>query len=111
MNEDYKLVWSDEWGDMRKSKSSKQSDELSVNEERLFLELRRMTSGKGRTVIEIKGLPNNEKWCLELTKELKKSIGVGGTYKNNFIEIHGEKIESVIKVLEKRKLKWKKVGG
>ena len=104
-----RLVWSDDKGDQRKNKVGNQ--DVAVHESQLELKIRRLTSGKGRTVIEITGLPKNKKWCKELAKELKKAMGVGGTYKDQFIEIHGEKIEDVIKHLDSRSLKWKKTGG
>ena len=104
-----RLVWSDDKGDQRKNKVGNQ--DVAVHESQLELKIRRLTSGKGRTVIEITGLPKNKKWCKELAKEPKKAMGVGGTYKDQFIEIHGEKIEDVIKHLDSRSLKWKKTGG
>ena len=66
---------------------------------------------KGRTVIEISDLPKCKIWCKNFAKELKKKIGDGGTYKNDLIEIHGEKIEEVIGFLDKKLIKWKKTGG
>lgn len=110
MNDDTRLVWSDEEGDLRKKKN-KSSDSKPVDESLIVLELRRITSGKGRTVIEITALPNSKSWCKKLAKDLKKYIGVGGAYKNDFIEVHGEKMDDVIKVLESKSLKFKKTGG
>ena len=104
-----RTVWSDEAGDLRKSKT-KQPD-AAVDESKLKLELRRLTSGKGRTVIEIKGLPKNKKWCQQLAKGLKKHLGVGGTFKNDYIELHGEQIEKVMGFLDKKSISWKKTGG
>lgn len=104
-----RLVWSDEQGDLRKSKNSqKQAD---VNENNLILKLRRLTSGKGRAVIELTGLPSNKNWCKKLAKDLKKSLGVGGAYKSDYIEIHGEKLEAVCDFLDKRSIRWKQIGG
>jgi translation initiation factor 1 len=105
------LVWSDKGGDQRKTKITEHDKPISVNEKELELKLRRLTSGKGRTVIEVSGLPNNKNWCQSLAKELKKALGVGGTYKQNYIEIHGENIEKVMQLLDSRSLKWKKTGG
>ena len=82
-----------------------------MDETQLLLKLRRLTSGKGRTVIEITGLPNNKTWCQQLAKDLKKKLGVGGTFKDQYIEIHGEKIEQVMALLDSKSLKWKKTGG
>ena len=104
-----KLVWSDEHGDLRKKKGS--TREETVDEAKIELNVRRLTSGKGRTVVEITGLPSNKNWCKKLAKDLKKALGVGGAYKNDFIEVHGEKVDEVIALLEKRSLKWKKTGG
>lgn len=106
---DAKLVWSDEQGDLRKKKNEPQT--VEVDEAALELSLRRLTSGKGRTIIEITGLPQNKKWCQKLTKNLKKKLGVGGAYKNNAIEIHGEKLDQVISFLEENALQFKKTGG
>ncbi len=103
------LVYSSEHGDLRKNKNAKVEGE--VDEASLLLEVRRLTSGKGRTVIEIKGLPTNKSWCKKLAKDLKKKIGVGGAYKNDFIEVHGEKYDQVASFLDSRKLAFKKVGG
>ncbi len=107
---DNKLVWSDEEGDVRK-KSDKSSSNEGVDESNLKLHLRRLTSGKGRTVIEITNLPNNKTWCKTLAKELKKKLGVGGAYKKDFIEVHGEKMDQVQNHLDSRSIKWIKTGG
>ena len=107
---DDQLVWSDEHGDMRK-KGKKDAHDIDVVESELELKIRRLTSGKGRTIIEITDLPQNKNWCKKLARELKKSLGVGGAYKNDFIEIHGEQIEKVIIFFEARNLKFKKIGG
>ncbi len=104
-----KLVWSDDQGDQRKKTTGNR--DVAVHEQQLELKVRRLTSGKGRTVIEITGLPNNKVWCKALAKDLKKALGAGGTYKDQYIEIHGEKIEEVTAVLDRRSLKWKQTGG
>lgn len=110
MNDDNRLVWSDEEGDLRK-KNKKTTSTESVDESSIVLEVRRMTSGKGRTVIEVTGLPSNKSWCKKLAKDIKKSLGVGGAYKNDFIEVHGEKLQEVLSFLETKALKYKQTGG
>ncbi|MEC9281475.1 MAG: stress response translation initiation inhibitor YciH [Bdellovibrionota bacterium] len=107
---DKKLVWSDDQGDLRKSKNSSKGDE-TIDESIICLEIRRLTSGKGRTVVEIKGLPNNKNWNKKLAKDLKKKLGVGGAFKDNYIEIHGEKIEAVKAYLDSINIKFKQTGG
>ena len=104
-----RLVWSDDDGDLRKKKEKQLQG--SVDLKNIVLNVRRLTSGKGRTVIEISALPNNKQWCKDLAKDLKKALGVGGTYKNAYIEIHGEKIDLVTQVLDSKSIRWKKTGG
>ena len=105
------LVYSSKLGDLRKEKSKISKDDYEVDESALQLLIRRLTSGKGRTVIEIKGLPANKNWCKGLAKDLKKKIGVGGSFKNDFIEVHGENFEQVAKFLNSKKISFKKIGG
>ena len=107
---DNRLVWSDEHGDMRKKKDSHSQDDI-VDESSLTLSIRRLTSGKGRAVIQIGNLPSNKSWCKKLAKELKKVLGVGGSYKKDFIEVHGEKLSQVCDVLDAKSINWKKIGG
>lgn len=107
---EHKVVWSSDGGDVRKKEKSDKGDS-SLDESNILLELRRLTSGKGRVVVEIKNLPNNKSWCKKLAKEIKKSLGVGGAYKNDFIEVHGEKLVQVKEFLDSKNIKWKQVGG
>jgi translation initiation factor 1 len=104
-----KLVWSDELGDLRKSKTPK--DQKPVDEESIVLEIKRLTSGKGRTILEISSLPNNRSWCKKLAKDIKKKLATGGSYKTNIIEVHGEHLEKLTEFLDSLSIKWKKVGG
>ena len=107
------IVWSSEDGDTRgnKKRKSKTNKQEEVNEKDIVLQIRRLTAGKGRTVLEIKGLPSNNKWCKDLASYLKRSLGVAGTYKKGMIEIHGENLERLSELLDDRELKWKKTGG
>lgn len=102
------IVWSSDGGDLRGKKSSEKE---IVNEENLELKVRRLTSGKGRVVIEITGLPNNKSWCKNLAKDLKKKLATGGAYKEDFIEVHGEKLDQVKTFLTQKQLKFKQTGG
>ena len=108
-----KLVWSDELGDLRKQVSKQDESNAidPVDVKLLVLKLRRLTQGKGRAVIEISSLPENSSWCKELERELKKTLGVGGTYKKNIIEISGDKMLEVANLLDQKQIKWKKIGG
>lgn len=65
----------------------------------------------GKTVTVLDGLPKNEAFLKELTKELKSRCGTGGTYltsgKSGIIEIQGDKREAVKKILDAKKIRFK----
>jgi translation initiation factor 1 len=65
----------------------------------------------GKTVTVIDQLPKQELFLRELTSELKKKCGVGGTYitdrKEGVIEIQGDKREMIKALLEKKGIKSK----
>ena len=67
----------------------------------------------GKTVSVIDRLPKNTLFLKDLTTQLKKLCGSGGTYltdgKDGVIEIQGEKLDIIRKVLEKNGIKHK--GG
>ncbi len=67
-------------------------------------------SGRGgKTVTVLDGFPKNEIFLKELTKELKQSCGVGGTYlmsgKEGIIEIQGDKRDVLKNILIKKNMK------
>ena len=66
-------------------------------------------AGKGVTIV--KGLTENNNELNILSKELKKSLGVGGSIKNNEIIIQGRIQEKIITILNNKGYKTKKVGG
>ncbi len=65
----------------------------------------------GKTVTVIDELPKVEHFLKELTTELKKKCGSGGTYlmdrKDGVIEIQGDKKESIRAILNKKGIKTK----
>jgi translation initiation factor 1 len=65
----------------------------------------------GKTVTVIDGIPKNELFLKELTKELKQKCGTGGTYlmdkKDGVIEIQGDKREAIKAIFEKKGYKFK----
>jgi translation initiation factor 1 len=65
----------------------------------------------GKTVTVIDQLPKQELFLKELTSELKKKCGAGGTYstegKEGLIEIQGEKREQIRVVLSKKGIRVK----
>lgn len=65
----------------------------------------------GKTVTVVDELPKVEHFLKELTTELKKKCGSGGTYlmdrKEGLIEIQGDKKEAIRAILEKKGIKTK----
>ncbi|MGK5083461.1 hypothetical protein WDW37_09145 [Bdellovibrionota bacterium FG-1] len=65
----------------------------------------------GKTVTVIDGLPKSELYLKELTTQLKKKCGSGGTYlmggRDGVIEIQGDKRELIRAALEKQGIKHK----
>lgn len=108
---DSKLVWSDEDGGDTRKKNKNAESAGEIDPSKLSLHLRRLTTGKGRPVIEISNLPANKKWCKQLSKQLNKKLACGGAYKKDFIEVHGEQLEGVIEYLDQNNIPWKKTGG
>jgi translation initiation factor 1 len=66
---------------------------------------------KGKTVTVIDQLPKQEIFLRDLTTELKKKCGAGGTYlmdgKEGVIEIQGDKREMIRAALTKKGIKVK----
>lgn len=67
----------------------------------------------GKTVTVLDGLPKNEIFLKDLTKEIKGKCGVGGTYlmtgKEGLIEIQGDKRDQIKKLLDTKQIKYKGV--
>ena len=76
------------------------------------IHIRRETKGrKGKGVTVVSNLPMAPPQIKDLAKELKSKVGTGGTVKNGTIEIQGEHIELLMKVLSGKGWKVKKIGG
>lgn len=60
----------------------------------------------GKTVSVLRGLPRNEEFLTALEKELKKTLGVGGTHEfegeGARIEIQGDKRDRIREILKKK---------
>ena len=69
-------------------------------------------SGRGgKTVTVLDGLPRNDAFLKDLSKELKAKCGVGGTYKigseNGQIEIQGDQRPKIKAILESKGIRYK----
>tara|TARA_B100001027_G_C16147513_1_gene276539 strand:+ start:300 stop:623 length:324 start_codon:yes stop_codon:yes gene_type:complete len=67
--------------------------------------------GGGKIVTVIKGLVHEDEIMINLTKELKKRCGVGGSFKNDKIHIQGNKRDLVKEILSKKGYDVKLSGG
>ena len=65
--------------------------------------------GKGVTII--KGFKGNKKILEKLGKEIKIKLGIGGSNKNGQIILQGRIQEKIIRLLNEKGYKTKKVGG
>ena len=70
---------------------------------RVIAKLRMEKKGRGgKTVTVVYGLPQNSEFLKELSQELKRACGTGGTVIEGGVELQGELRERVREVLEKR---------
>jgi len=66
-------------------------------------------AGKGVTII--KGFQGDPTLLPKLAKEIKSSLGIGGSNKNGEIILQGRMQEKIIALLTQKGYKSKKVGG
>lgn len=65
----------------------------------------------GKSVLLIKELPLTETALKQLTTELKKKLGCGGTYKEGLIEIQSDKPEQLLTLLLQKGFSAKLAGS
>jgi translation initiation factor 1 len=70
---------------------------------RIVAKLRMEKKGRGgKTVTVIDGLPRNAGFLKELSQELKRACGTGGTVVEGGIELHGDLRERIREVLAQK---------
>ncbi len=57
---------------------------------------------RGKTVTVVSGLPRNQEFLKQICKELKTSLGSGGTSGEDRVEIQGDHRERLRELLRKR---------
>jgi translation initiation factor 1 len=119
MNKNTRLVYSTDPKDNQKCAKCKElmveckcAPEVEVKNYKFVAVLRIEKAGRGgKTVTVIDQLPKQEIFLRELTSELKKKCGTGGTYdtsrKEGLIEIQGDKRTEIRACLEKKGIKVK----
>lgn len=124
MNDNSRLVWSDERGGAVGDKTSKnqrkQQKKKSASATQSgggfpkdgVVRVCREKSGRGgKTVTVLYGVPGSQDNRNDLLKELKQLCGCGGTLKGSFLEIQGDQREKILTHLEGKGLKVKAAGG
>ena len=66
---------------------------------------------KGKTVTSVTGVPLPPEALRDLSKELKRLCGTGGTLKDGVIEIQGDHRDTLVEELERRGFRVKRTGG
>ena len=110
-SEEVNIVWSDDGSHLNKKKKELPSEkDLNPSEHLLKIELQKNKRG-GKTVSVIVDLPFNPKYFQKMTKKLKNSLGTGGSFKSESIEIQGDHREKIKIFLENLGFKVKLSGG
>ena len=66
---------------------------------------------KGKPIIIIEGYNGADKDFKQLAKEIKQLLSVGGSFKNEQIIIQGDYRDRIMKFLQEKGFKTKRVGG
>ena len=89
----------------------KPNEELEIPNERQNLKVLLKRLPGNRILTLVTGFDGNDKSLVELSKNLKKSCGVGGSVKNKQILIQGNHREKIMNILIERGFKVKASGG
>lgn len=65
----------------------------------------------GKTVTLVSGLQGTEDALRNLSSDLKRRCGTGGTLKDGVIEIQGDHRDLIIEILKEIGIKAKRAGG
>lgn len=111
-NSDLVMVYSTDPKDQEKLKGKSKTIESTVDLKKLVINFRLEKNGRGgKTVTVLGDLPPNKSFLELLLKELKAQCGAGGTLRmegsKNWIEIQGDKVSQIKKILETKGIKHK----
>ena len=87
------------------------NEELEIPNEKQNLKVLLKRLPGNRILTLVTGFHGNDKSLVELSKNLKKSCGVGGSVKNKQILIQGNHREKIMNILIERGFKVKASGG
>lgn len=85
---------------------------VNINEKKFIVVFRIEKGGRGGKIVTVMtGFPRHEEYVSNLTKELKKKCGVGGTFaistEEAMIEIQGDQRDRLKKILTEMGIKYK----
>lgn len=89
-------------------KEAPQEHQLFVQKEPMICKFEKR-KGKPTTIIE--GYEGTDDDFKILAKEIKTKLSVGGTFKDNSIIIQGDYRDKIMKILQEKGFKTKRVGG
>lgn len=109
--EEVNILWADDGSHLNnKPKDLPSEKDLNPSDHALKIELQKNKRG-GKTVSIIVELPFNPKYFQKMTKKLKNSLGTGGSFKNDSIEIQGDHRDKIKEFLTDLGFKVKLSGG
>ena len=106
-----KIVYSTESGDLRKKdKIASRTTPGKIRDG--MVRVQKESKGRGgKTVSVIYGLPLPETELSILATRLKQKCGAGGTVKEGAIIIQGDKVDFIVRLLQKEGFAAKRAGG
>jgi len=91
------------------TETSYSTDEIKKPQEEPIICKYEKRKGKPITILENFKINNSE--IKTIAKDLKKSLSVGGTVKENYIIIQGDYRDKIMKILNSKGFETKRVGG
>lgn len=107
-NDDYVIVWSDDGSHLKQD--TKPEVSIIGSELKLKVRLEKNSRG-GKLVTVIFNFPYNPTYFKSLLKVLKARCGVGGTYKDDQLELQGDQREKIKEYLATQSVQVVFAGG
>ncbi len=111
-----KIVYSTEFGDARE-KDTKDREKQLPEKRPAFkkdgtVRVQKESKGRGgKTVSAIYGLPLSGIALMDLAARLKQKCGTGGTVKDGVILIQGDKVDTIVQLLQNEGFTVKRAGA
>ena len=102
------------WHEFRDPSSSKNvlSEKIPTPKAKQNVRVQKIKAGKGGKIITlITGLELDALQSKALLKELKASVGSGGTVKGDHLELQGDQVKMALAILVSKGYQAKKSGG